>query len=326
MRDVFAAASAWLQARRVFSLATLISLREAATAPVGTTIAVEAGGSVVGNIGAGCYEAEIVEACLKTARDGRARRLDINLRSDDELTGGTGCGAVMQIVAWRPGPGFSDEARAIAAGERAASVAFEYEEADGTRVEFRHVFTPKQRLILVGATALAAELATLARQLDYLPVVVDPRPAFATEERLPDAAEIVRAWPDEYLPGALSELTPIVLLSHDPKFDLPGLRCALRSDAPYIGLLGSRRSQEARRASLRADGFGEDALARIHGPVGLALGGVTIAETALSILSEIVAVRHGAEGSPLRSAHGAIHRGAQRAANAASPIASPANP
>jgi xanthine/CO dehydrogenase XdhC/CoxF family maturation factor len=73
MRDVFAAASAWLQARRVFSLATLISLREAATAPVGTTIAVEAGGSVVGNIGAGCYEAEIVEACLKTARDGRAR-------------------------------------------------------------------------------------------------------------------------------------------------------------------------------------------------------------------------------------------------------------
>jgi xanthine dehydrogenase accessory factor len=118
----------------------------------------------------------------------------------------------------------------------------------------------------------------------------------------------VRAWADEYLPGALSERTPIVVLSHDVKFDLPALRCALQSNAPYIGLLGSRRTQAARRVALQDEGFDEAALARLHGPAGLDLGGVTVAETALSILAEIVAVRRGGEGAPLTRANGAIHR------------------
>jgi xanthine dehydrogenase accessory factor len=118
----------------------------------------------------------------------------------------------------------------------------------------------------------------------------------------------VRAWPDEYLPEALNARTPLIVLSHDPKFDLPALRCALNSEAPYVGLLGSRRSQNARRASLRDEGFDQGALARIAGPAGLDIGGVTVAETALSILAEIVAVRRGGGGSPLRVSPGAIHR------------------
>jgi xanthine dehydrogenase accessory factor len=138
-------------------------------------------------------------------------------------------------------------------------------------------------------------------------VVIDPRPSFATKERIPDAHEIVREWPDDYLPDALSERTPIAMLSHDPKFDLPGLRCALRSRAPYIGLLGSRRSQTARRAALRDDGFSDDELARIHGPAGLDIGGATIAETAVSILAEIVASRNDRLGVPLRMTARAIH-------------------
>jgi xanthine dehydrogenase accessory factor len=157
----------------------------------------------------------------------------------------------------------------------------------------------------------------LARRLDFNVFVIDPRPTYATRERIPDAFEIVRAWPDDYLPAMLSERTPVVVLSHDPKFDLPALRCALNSDAPYIGLLGSRRSQAARRASLREAGFGETALARIHGPVGLDLGGVTVAETALSILAEIVAECRGGEGLPLRTARGAIHRQLECAAEKA---------
>ena len=308
MRDVFAIAADWLGEQRSFALATLVALREAATAPIGTTIAVDAGGRIFGNIGAGCYEAEIVDACLNTAADGETRRLDINLTSDDALLGGTACGAVMQLVVWRPGRDFAGEAAAIAAGEREAAVRFAYEDESGARVAFEHRFAPKDRLILVGATTLAAELARLGRRLDYSVVVVDPRPAFATKERIPDANEIVSEWPDEYLPGALSERTPVVVLSHDPKFDLPGLRCALRSAAPYVGLLGSRRSQAARRASLREEGFDDAALARIHGPAGLDIGGVTVAETALSILAEIVAARRGGEGSPLSSSEGAIHR------------------
>jgi xanthine dehydrogenase accessory factor len=312
VRNVFEIVADWLEQNRSFGMGTLVALRDAATAPVGTTVAVDERGCVFGNIGAGCYEAEIVESCIKTARDGRMRRLDIDLTSHDELSGAAGCGASMQVIVWRPKVAFRSVARAIVAGEREVRLIIEDEEGDGSRVAFEHVFAPKDTLILVGATALAAELAAIARRLDFNVVVVDPRSTFATKERIPDACEIVRAWPDDYLPRALSERTPIVMLSHDPKFDLAGLRCALDSNAPYIGLLGSRRSQAARRASLRATGFDERALARIHGPAGLQLGGRSVAETALSILAELVAVRHGGDGTPLRISHGAIHRQLER--------------
>lgn len=314
VREVFATASKWLCEGRPFALATLVELREAQTAPIGTTIAVGKSGRIVGNIGAGCYESQIVEACMQTAVDGKTRRLDINLTVEDEVVGGAGCGAVMQVVVWRPEPAFRDEALAIAAGERAARLSFSYDDADGSRVEFRHSYEPKVALILVGATALAAELAAIARRADFKVIVVDPRPAFATPERVPEADAIVREWPDTFLPQALSKKSSIVMLSHDPKFDLPALRCALRSDAPYIGLLGSRRSQAARRASLRDDGFDDAALARIHGPAGLDIGGATATETAVSILAEIVAARHEREGAPLTTTARAIHHRRDRPA------------
>lgn len=308
MREVYALAAKWLEEGRAFALATLVGLRQAATAPIGTTVAVDAEGSIFGNIGAGCYESEIVDACRRTAADGVTRRLDVNLTSDDVLLGGTSCGADMQLVTWRPPQNFSEEAAAIGAGEREAAVRFIYEDEGGRRVEFEHRVAPKSRLILIGATTLAAELAAIGRRLDFRVVVVDPRPAFATAERVAGAHEIVRSWPQEYLPGALDETTPVVVLSHDPKFDLPALRCALRSSAPYVGLLGSRRSQAARRDSLREEGFDEPALARIAGPAGLDIGGVTVAETALSILAEIVANCRGGAGAPLSGVAGAIHR------------------
>lgn len=298
MRDVFATAAAWLEEGHRFALATLSELRAARTAPIGTTIAVGEDGRIVGNIGAGCYESEIIETAQATLADGVLRTLDVNLDTDDELAGGTACGAVMRLLIWRPQAGFLDDAFAIATGERAVTLRI-----DG----FEHVFPPKQTLILVGATALAADLAAIGRRMDLKVVVVDPRHAFATYERLPDAHAIVREWPDEYLPQVLSEDTALVVLSHDPKFDLPALRCALRSPAPYIGLLGSRRAQAARRSALRAEGFDERALKRIHGPVGLDIGGTTTAETAISILAEIVATRSGHHGTPLLTETGAIH-------------------
>lgn len=316
MREVFATAAEWREEGRDFALATLVGLREAATAPLGTTVAVDAGGRIAGNIGAGCYEGDIVAACLKTLADGATRRLDINL-GEDELLGGSACGAVMQVAVWRPPAEFLDTARAIAAGECETVLSIAYDDERGARVTFACTFVPKDALILVGATALAAELATIARRLDFNVFVVDPRPAFATPERVPDARLIRREWPDDCLPQMLSERTPIVMLSHDPKFDLPGLRCALRSNAPYVGLLGSRRSQQARRASLRDDGFDDAALARIRGPAGLDIGGSGLAETAISILGEIVATLHGREGAPLRAALGTIHSVAERVAGPA---------
>src|SRR5215471_18489716 len=142
MRDVFEIAAGWLEEGRKFALATLVELREAATAPIGTTIAVDETGCVFGNIGAGCYESDIVAACIKTAADGEIRRLDINLTSDDVILGGTACGAVMQLLIWRPEPAFAHTARAIADGKEATRLRID---------DFEHVFPPKDTLILVGA-------------------------------------------------------------------------------------------------------------------------------------------------------------------------------
>ena len=298
MREVFATAAAWLEEGRPFALATLAELRAAKTAPIGTSIAVDAKGSIAGNIGAGCYESEIIETAQQTLRDGTVRYLDINLDSDDELSGGTACGAQMRLVVWRPERSFLDDARAISAGEHAVTL----------RVDsFEHIFPAKDPLLLIGATTLAAALAVMGRRAGFRVVVVDPRPVFATHERVPEADRIVHEWPDEYLPHVLTPHASVVVLSHDPKFDLPALRCALRSAARYIGLLGSRRAQRARRKALRAEGFDDRALERIHGPVGLDIGGATEGETAISILAEIIAYRSGRSGTPLVAELGAIH-------------------
>jgi xanthine dehydrogenase accessory factor len=218
----------------------------------------------------------------------------------------------MEVVSWRPSAAFAATARDIASGLRDVRLKIDYER--DRPFTFEYTIAQREALVLVGATALAAEIATFARRLDFRVVVVDPRPAFATRERVPNADSIVLEWPDDYLPGVLSKRTSIVMLSHDPKLDLPGLRCALNSEAPFIGLLGSRKGQGARRESLRDEGFSEDALARVHGPVGLDIGGVTAPETALSILAEVVASRHHREGAPLRSSAGAIHPSLARTA------------
>lgn len=165
---------------------------------------------------------------------------------------------------------------------------------------------PARGKLIVGVTTLARELAPLALRLHYGRVVVDPRPAFATRERLGAVDETVIARPDEALPAMLSERTPLVVISHDPKHDLPALRRGLESAAPYIGSLRGRRAQEARLAALQTDGFSEAALKRIRGPAGLDLGGVSIAETAVWILGETVTAHSRPGGSLLRHS-GAIH-------------------
>jgi xanthine dehydrogenase accessory factor len=212
----------------------------------------------------------------------------------------------LEVVTWRPTAGFADVAEAIRAGKHDVAFPIAYERA-GRALEFTVTVPARRALIVVGGTTLAQELASIAARLDVRTVVVDPRPAFATAERLSAVDEIIVAWPDDALPALLSATTPLLVISHDPKLDLPALRAGLESDAPYIGLLGSRRAQSGRRNALRIDGFDEAALARIHGPAGLDLGGVTMAETALSILAEIVADARGRAGGALLRQEGTIH-------------------
>ena len=161
---------------------------------------------------------------------------------------------------------------------------------------FLHAHNPPARIVIVGAVHVAQALVPLAAQLGYGIIVADPRRAFATDERFPNVT-VSTDWPDEALDALRPDSrTAIVTLTHDPKLDDPALDRALKSEAFYIGALGSRKTHSKRLERLRALGHGDDALARIRGPVGLNIAAVTAPEIALSVLAQIVAVRR---GSPL---------------------------
>lgn len=164
------------------------------------------------------------------------------------------------------------------------------------------------RLVLVGAMDFSVALAAAGRVLGYRVTVCDPRPLFATPERFP-GVELVLAWPTTYLRATtLDRRTAVCVLSHDARFDTEAVALALASPAGYVGAMGSRRTHERRVAELRARGVGEDAIARLRSPIGLDVGASTPQETAVAILAEVLAVRSGASGEPLRATAGPIHR------------------
>jgi len=177
-------------------------------------------------------------------------------------------------------------ARAALRSDRSSMI-----EAGGGRY-FIRVYNPAPRIAIIGAVHIAQVLAPMAVLAGYEVTVIDPRSAFATEARFP-GLNVVTDWPDEAL-GALrpDSRTAIVTLTHDPKLDDPGLGVALRSEAFYIGALGSARTQATRLTQLRQLGFDAAQLGRIHGPIGLKLGGRSPAEIAIAILAEVTQVRH----------------------------------
>jgi xanthine dehydrogenase accessory factor len=158
---------------------------------------------------------------------------------------------------------------------------------DGGRRYFLNVYNPPLRMIVVGAVHIAQPLARMAALAGYEVVIVDPRRAFATAERFPGVT-LIGDWPDD----ALTELAPdvrtaVVTLTHDPKIDDPALTMALKSPAFYVGALGSRKTHAARLKRLEMAGFDSRALARVNGPVGLAIGARSPAEIAVSILAQV---------------------------------------
>jgi xanthine dehydrogenase accessory factor len=182
----------------------------------------------------------------------------------------------------------AEAARDALGSEKAANVTL-----DG-QAWFVHPHNPPLRVIVVGAVHIAQAMAPMAAPLGFQMIVVDPRRAFATAERLPGVS-LNTDWPDE----AMATLRPdarsaVVTLTHDPKLDDPALDAALRSEAFYIGALGSRRTHAKRVARLKELGHDDAAIARIHAPVGLDIAAVTAPEIALSVMAELVAARRGA--------------------------------
>ena len=158
---------------------------------------------------------------------------------------------------------------------------------------FLEVIRPSPSLLIVGATHTAISLCRLATEVGFQVTVIDARSALATPERFPDARRIIHAWPEEALAQApLDSYSSLVVLTHDPKFDVPALASALKSQARYIGAQGSRVTHEGRKQKLRQQGFDDADLARIRSPIGLDIGSRTPAEMAVSILAEVLAVQY----------------------------------
>jgi xanthine dehydrogenase accessory factor len=164
-----------------------------------------------------------------------------------------------------------------------------------------------QHLVIFGAVHVAQPLSRYAQDLGFRVTVVDARKALATRERFPHVEKIINAWPNKaYEQLVIGPHTWIAILSHDPKFDEPAILGALKTQARYIGTVGSRKTNEDRRERLREAGVTEEDLGRLHGPIGLDIGGKTPEEMAISILGEMIAIRYGRDGGMLRAATGAI--------------------
>jgi xanthine dehydrogenase accessory factor len=175
-----------------------------------------------------------------------------------------------------------------------ASCTISFETPGGATAVFLEVFARRPRLVVFGGVQIAVALVPLAQALGYHTIVADGRPAFLTRERFPTADELILAWPEEAFERIrLDASCYVCVLTHDPKFDEPALQVALRSPAAYVGAIGSRKTQAERRDRLKAEGQSEEQIARLHGPIGLDLGGRQPAETALAILAEMTAVRYG---------------------------------
>jgi xanthine dehydrogenase accessory factor len=181
---------------------------------------------------------------------------------------------------------------------------------DGERMRILFVVSATApRMIVFGAVDFSAALADASSLLGYDVTICDARSVFATADRFPSADRIVVRWPSDYLSQTeIDGRTVVCVLSHDEKFDIPLLKTALRLPVGYVGAMGSRRTHERRVAALKAAGLTDAELARLHSPIGLDLGGSTPAETAVSILAEVIAARSKASAAELRGLEGPIHR------------------
>ena len=202
------------------------------------------------------------------------------------------------------------EARALlAVGENALRSFGEHGEPVGVEVRlFIAAYAPKPVMYVFGAIDFSRAMARIGKYLGYHVTVVDARPIFATRQRVPDADEVVVAWPDEFLARApVDNRTALIVLTHDVKFDIPLLQVALRTEAGYIGAMGSRRTHANRIEELRRVGISEADLARVSAPIGLDVGARTPEETAISIAAEIIAMREGRRGGRLSESTLPVH-------------------
>jgi xanthine dehydrogenase accessory factor len=334
VREILSELDRWRARGDRVAMARVVATRRSAPRPVGSKLIVSQTGELAGSVSGGCVESEVVEAAREVLAGGEGRLITFGISDDMALNVGLPCGGEIDVWVDEPDPQLLSELADVARSERRAVFFVDLDdgsqrlvldgdndvadeliraghskvvELHGRRV-FADVFGPPPRLFVYGAVDTADALCAAARAIGWRAIVADARARFATRERLPNADEVLVAWPEEALAQvAPDHTTAVVVLTHDDKFDLPLLTGALATEAYYIGALGSRRNQERRRERLLEAGVDESDLERISGPAGLDIGAHTPAETAVSMLAEIMAVRAGRDGGRLKESSGRIH-------------------
>jgi xanthine dehydrogenase accessory factor len=346
MKDVLHQITEWSEDGERIAVAMVVGARRSAPRPLGAKMAVNSRGEIAGGVSGGCVEGAVVEIAERVIAGAPPQLAHFGIPDSDAWEVGLPCGGEIDVwvqafhwsrfaeiaqadgrageVTLLDGDGAGSKLIVAADGALSGSLGSEQLDAEGAEAAndllwedrserrgrlFVDVTAPAPRLVVVGALDVTAPLCALARTSGWRPYVVDPRARFATAERFPDAEGIVVAWPQEAFArlGGIDPATSVVALTHDPKIDDEALTVALRSPAAFVGAMGSRRANEQRLERLRAAGLDEQELARLSAPVGLDLGASSREETALSILAEVVAVRHAHAGGRLSERPGRIH-------------------
>lgn len=310
-------ALAWHRAGRGAALATVVETWGSAPRPVGSQLVIAGDGDMMGSVSGGCVEGAVVAEAIDALADGRPRLLTYGVSDEAAFAVGLACGGTIRVMVVPVGAQLSEAMLAGLVAARAArlpaalltdTATWAHRLTDGAgeaavQARFRSdrsgmedgglfigVHNPPLRMIVVGAVHIAQPLLQMARACGYDPVLIDPRDAFGSAARFPGET-IIADWPDEAMAALAPDArTAVVTLTHDPKLDDPAIRVALNAPVLYLGCLGSARTHAKRVERLRAQGFGEDRIARIHAPVGLNIGAKSPAEIAVSILAQITQV------------------------------------
>jgi xanthine dehydrogenase accessory factor len=322
MRDVMPEVKQWLAADDPVAIATVISTWGSAPRPAGSRMAISRSGKIAGSVSGGCLEGEVFEQAQEVLKGKPAQLYHYGVSDDLAFSVGLSCGGELDLLV-EPLSEIHRKLMAALEQERPVVLETSVSEAPGARElltptdeslrsllererperrdgMFLEPFPRPHDLYVFGGTHVAIPLTELGTALGFRVTVVDARSKFADSARFPKARKVIHAWPDEVLKELpMDSSTYIVILTHDPKFDDPTITAALRGRPRYIGAIGSKKTHRERVARLVASGVEAAEIGRVFAPIGLDLGAQTAEETALAILAQMVAARHGKQGGPM---------------------------
>jgi xanthine dehydrogenase accessory factor len=324
MRDVLSTLARWVAEGQEIVVATVIERQGSAPRDPGASLAVNERGEVAGSVTGGCVEPAVIREAHEVLAGGAARIVRYGIADDEAFDVGLSCGGTVAILIFALDPALVAPVAEAVASDRPVALAMPLGDAigeqrlvrseaeladsvdfaaralldtgdsavvqtDAGELVFVESFAPRPAMYVFGAVDHAAALVTVGKFLGYRVTVCDARALFVTEERFPDADELVVDWPDRFLERSpVDARTAICVLTHDTKFDVPALKAALATPARYIGAMGTVKTRGEREERLRAEGVGEADLARIHAPIGLSIGARTPEEVAIAVAAQLI--------------------------------------